>query len=162
MKLPCALAILAAGSGFAHAADLTISEFDRAGTIRWSNAFPSGVISIQSKSSLAAPWAAGASYFTSNTVGAAQVAFAASNGFFRLLSVDISTNSTSHFTNLAESYGVLETVAGRGNSNADVSQWQPAFEGEWATNVSLSRPHVAFGDPHGNVLIVDQRSSSVL
>ena len=88
MKLPCALAILAAGSGFAHAADLTISEFDRAGTIRWSNAFPSGVISIQSKSLLAAPWAAGASYFTSNTVGAAQVAFAASNGFFRLLSVD--------------------------------------------------------------------------
>ncbi len=162
MKLPCALAILAAGSGFAHAADLTISEFDRAGTIRWFNAFPSGVISIQSKSSLAAPWAAGASYFTSNTVGAAQVAFAASNGFFRLLSVDISTNSAGHFTNLAESYGVLETVAGRGNSNADVSQWQPAFEGEWATNVSLSRPHVAFGDPHGNVLIVDQRSSSVL
>lgn len=162
MKLPCALVLISAWCGFACAADLTINEFEPSGTVRWSNAFPSGVISIQSKGSLTAPWTVSTNYFTSNSVGAAQVALTASNGFFRLLSVDISTNSPSHFTNLAESYGALETVAGRGNSNADASQWQPSFEGEWATNVSLSRPHVAFGDPHGNVLIIDQRSSSVL
>ena len=44
----------------------------------------------------------------------------------------------------------------------DVSHWSNSFEGEWATNVDLSRPHVSFGDPWGNVLIVDQRSHSVL
>jgi hypothetical protein len=61
-----------------------------------------------------------------------------------------------------ESYGILETVAGRGTNNGDVSLWQSSFEGAWATNVQLSRPHISFGDPFGNVLIVDQRSSSVL
>jgi len=76
--------------------------------------------------------------------------------------VDLSTNTARHYTNLLESYGVLETVAGRGLSNVDVSQWRPEYEGEWATNVCLSRPHIAFGDSRGNVLIVDQRSSSVL
>jgi hypothetical protein len=79
-----------------------------------------------------------------------------------LLAVDLSTNTPAHYTNLIESYGILETVAGRGLSNVDVSQWQPSYEGEWATNVCLSRPHVSFGDSRGNVLIVDQRSSSVL
>ena len=76
--------------------------------------------------------------------------------------MDISTNTPRHYTNLLESYGVLETVAGRGFPMSDVSQWQPSYEGEWATNVCLSRPHIAFGDSRGNVLIVDQRSSSVL
>jgi len=40
--------------------------------------------------------------------------------------------------------------------------WQPSYEGGWATNAQLSRPHIAFGDSRGNVLIVDQGSSSVL
>ena len=64
--------------------------------------------------------------------------------------------------NLLESYGILETVAGRGFSNSDTSQWLPSYEGAWATNVCLSRPHISFGDSRGNVLIVDQRSPSVL
>jgi len=80
----------------------------------------------------------------------------------RLLSVDISTNTPNHYTNLLQSYGILETVAGRGLFGTDVTHWSNVFEGEWATNVDLSRPHISFGDPWGNVLIVDQRSSSVL
>jgi hypothetical protein len=144
------------------AADFGISTFSTNGHLGWTNAFPAGVVTVEIKSSLSAPWRPGTNYFTSNTVGSARVAMTLSNGFVRLLAVDISTNSPRHYTNLLESYGILETVAGRGNSNSDASQWQPSFEGEWATNVSLSRPHVAFGDPHGNVLIVDQRSSSVL
>jgi len=144
------------------AADFGISAFNTNGHLGWTNAFPAGVVTVETKGSLSVPWRPGTNYFTSNTVGSARVALTPSNGFLRLLAVDISTNSPRHYTNLLESYGILETVAGRGNSNADVSQWQPSFEGEWATNVSLSRPHVAFGDPHGNVLIVDQRSSSVL
>jgi hypothetical protein len=146
----------------ASAAEFGISSFDREGRLSWSNAFPVGVVTVETKKALANLWLPGTNYFTSNTTGSAQVALGTNHGFVRLLTVDISTNSPRHYTNLLQSYGVLETVAGRGNSNVDESQWQPGFEGEWATNVSLSRPHVAFGDPHGNVLIVDQRSSSIL
>ena len=119
-------------------------------------------MTVETKGSLSEPWRAGTNYFTSNTVGSARVTVTPSNGFVRLLSVDISTNTPRHYTNLLESYGVLETVAGRGRTNTDASHWQPSFEGEWATNVDLSRPHTSFGDPHGNVLIVDQRSSAIL
>jgi sugar lactone lactonase YvrE len=80
----------------------------------------------------------------------------------RLLSTDISTNTPRHYTNLLESYGILETIAGRGRSSTDTSHWSNSFEGEWATNVDLSRPHISFGDRWGNTFIVDQRSSSVL
>jgi hypothetical protein len=82
--------------------------------------------------------------------------------FCRLLAVDISTNTPLHYTNLLQSYGVLETVAGRGLKNDESNQWLPQYEGGWATNACLSRPHIAFGDSCGNVLIVDQRSSSLL
>jgi len=162
MKTRCLFAVLSLCAGSALAADLGISGFNSSGIIQWTNAFPTGVLTVESRSSLSAPWLPGTNYFTSNTVGSASVALAPGNGFVRLLAVDISTNTPGHYTNLLESYGVLETVAGRGQSNSDVSHWQPEFEGEWATNVNLSRPHISFGDPHGNVLIVDQRSSSVL
>ena len=162
MKTRCLFAVLSLCAGSALPADLGISGFDSAGVIRWTNAFPTGVLTVETKDSLSAPWRPGTNYFTSNTVGSANVALTPGNGFVRLLAVDISTNATRHYTNLLESYGVLETVAGRGQSSTDVSHWQPSFEGEWATNVNLSRPHISFGDAHGNVLIVDQRSSAVL
>jgi hypothetical protein len=146
----------------ASAANFGISSFDNNGHLSWSNAFPAGVVTVEAKGALIDPWLPGTNYFTSNTVGSARVALTPSNGFVRLLSVDISTNTPRHYTNLLESYGVLETVAGRGRLNTDVSHWSNSFEGEWATNVDLSRPHIAFGDPWGNVLIVDQRSSAVL
>ncbi len=162
MKARCLISIFCLWASLLPAAELTITRFDTNGVISWSNAYPAGVITIQAKSSLNAPWPVGINRFTSNAVGSADVGLAPSNGFIRLLSVDISTNFTGHFTNLTHSYGILETVAGRGRSNSDVSHWQPSFEGDWATNVDLSRPHISFGDPHGNVLIVDQRSSSIL
>jgi hypothetical protein len=144
------------------AADFGISSFNTNGHLSWSNAFPAGVVTVEIKGSLTSPWRPGTNYFTSNTVGSARVAMTPSNGFVRLAAVDISTNSPRHYTNLLESYGILETVAGRGGSSSDASHWLSSFEGAWATNVDLSRPHISFGDPHGNVLIVDQRSDSVL
>jgi hypothetical protein len=146
----------------AFGADLRLRPLGRAGEITWSGAFTAGVCTVETAATPLGPWATRQNLFTSNEVGGARVPLSPSNTFCRVLAVDISTNSPRHFTNLIESYGFLETVAGRGNANVDVSQWQPSFEGEMATNVSLSRPHVAFGDPHGNVLIVDQRSSSIL
>lgn len=146
-------------------ADISVSYVDRTGRLDWSNAFPAGIVTVESADTLAGSntqWSIGRSYFTSNSASSVSVAVPASNTFLRLLSVDISTNTPLHFTNLIRSYGILETVAGRGRSSTDASHWSNSFEGEWATNVDLSRPHISFGDPFGNVLIVDQRSDAVL
>ena len=148
------------------AADIRIQRAERSGQLTWTNAFPAGVVTIETSPALTGiatgAWAIGRSYFTSNSTGSASVPLTASNTFVRLVSVDISTNSPNHYTNLLNSYGILETVAGRGGSSTDASHWQPSFEGAFATNVDLSRPHTAFGDADGNVLIVDQRSSAIL
>ena len=144
------------------AAPFGISAVGRDGTVAWSNASPAGVVSILTSTNIMGPWQPQENYFTTNSEGQAQLTQVSGATFCKLLAVDISTNTPHHYTNLLQSYGVLETVAGRGLSNVDVSQWQPSYEGDWATNVCLSRPHIAFGDSRGNVLIVDQRSSSVL
>lgn len=147
-------------------ADIALQSLGRDGQLTWTNAFPAGVVTIETSGALTGiatgQWSIGRSYFTSNSTGTVSVPLSSSNTFVRLVSVDISTNSPNHYTNLLNSYGRLETVAGSGTSSTDASHWQPGFEGAWATNVSLSRPHIAFGDAKGNVLIVDQRSSSVL
>lgn len=145
----------------AMAADFRIDSIDRAGKVTWGNAFTAGVVNVQTRVNTE-PWKPGQNYYTSNLTGTASVSLTGTQGFARLLAVDISTNTPNHYTNLLHSYGILETVAGNGTNNGDVSLWQPSFEGAFATNVQLSRPHIAFGDPHGNVLIVDQRSSSIL
>ncbi len=148
------------------ASDVGIARLEGAGQLTWTNAFPAGVVTIETSEILTGiatgQWSIGRNYFTSNSTGTVTVPLSSSNTFVRLASVDISTNAPRHYTNLLESYGILETVAGSGTSSADNSHWLPSFEGAWATNVSLSRPHISFGDPFGNVLIVDQRSHAVL
>jgi hypothetical protein len=146
----------------APAATVELQPVGRAGEITWSGVFTAGVCTVEMATTPLGPWVPGTNYFTTNASGGTRLALPASNSFWRLLAVDISTNTPRHYTNLLESYGILETVAGKGDSSSDSSQWQPSFEGAWATNVNLSRPHISFGDPWGNVLIVDQRSSAVL
>ena len=85
------------------------------------------------------------------------------NNFFRLLAADISTNTAAGYTNLLNSYGLLHTIAGNGFGGIDgVNYWQPGFEGGYATNAALSRPHIAVADTAGNVFIADKNSHSVL
>ena len=151
---------LIANVGFAE--DFSIFSQDRDGLITWTNAFTNGVVTVETAGTVSGGWSVQRNFFTTNSVGSARASLAASNTFVRLAMVDISTNAPRQYTNLLESYGVLETVAGRGLSNSDSSQWLPSYEGAWATNVCLSRPHISFGDSRGNVLIIDQRSSSVL
>ena len=161
-KLALMVLLIGSPGNFAFGAPFGIESLDRNGKLTWSNAFPAGVANIQTAPAVTGPWTPRKSLYTSNLAGSANVPLSAVTEFIRMLSVDISTNTPRHYTNLLESYGILETVAGRGTSNADESQWQPSFEGAYATNVALSRPHISFGDLHGNVLIVDQRSHSVL
>ena len=160
-KLSILGACLSAATVFG--ADFDILSLDRDGDLAWTNAFNAGVVTIETKSGISGPWIPEENYFTSNSVGSARLSLSPSNAFVRLLSVDISTNTPNHYTNLLQSYGLLETVAGRGQFMGDkVNYWSPTNEGGRATNAQLSRPHIAFGDPWGNVLIVDEGSSSVL
>jgi hypothetical protein len=122
-----------------------IQSLDRNRTLTWSGAYTAGVVNVQTRGSLLQPWIPRENYYTSNLVGSAQITVSPTQTFVRLLSVDISTNTPNHYTNLLQSYGILETVAGRGRTDTDVSHWSNSFEGEWATNVDLSRPHVSFG-----------------
>jgi hypothetical protein len=145
------------------AADIEISTATHDGRLAWTNAFPAGVVTVETSGVVTGAWVPKQNFFTSNSTGGVALSLASSNDLFvKLLAVDISTNTPRHFTNLTESYGILETVAGVGTNSGDFSQWRPYFEGAWATNVQLSRPHISFGDPFGNVLIVDQRSQAIL
>ena len=139
-----------------------ISSVGRSGTLSWSNASPAGVVSILTATNILGPWQPQENYFTTNPLGLVAFDQTSDTLFCRLLAVDLSTNTPRHYTNLIESYGVLETIAGKGQYNTDrTSLWSNSFEGGWATNANLSRPHIAFGDPFGNVLIVDQGSGAV-
>ena len=123
--LLCVFALVATST----AADFGIQSLGKDGQLTWTNAFPAGVVTIETKGAVDGLWSIGRNYFTSNTVGNTQVTVTPSNGFVRLLTVDISTNSPRHYTNLLESYGILETVAGKGQFSGDhISYWQPSTE----------------------------------
>ncbi|HEY3854456.1 MAG TPA: hypothetical protein VGO67_08700 [Verrucomicrobiae bacterium] len=152
--------ILAAASG----GDFQITAFDPDGQITWTNAFTRGVCTVETSSVLGAAWTPRQNFFTTNSFGIGTFAPLPTNAFLRVRAVQISTNTPQAFTNLIQSYGLLHTIAGSGADagNDNVSYWQPYFEGAFATNVALSRPHMALGDTESNVFIVDKNSHSVL
>jgi len=158
-----AAAVVSLVAQAALAADFEIRSADPYGMVSWANAFTAGVCTVETAVTPGGPWIPQQNYFTTNEAGSAPVPISGGITFCRLLATDISTNTPWHYTNLLYSYGRLETIAGKGQYNGDrTSYWLPSYEGGWATNANLSRPHIAFGDPHGNVLIVDQGSCSVL
>ena len=157
----------------ATGANFQITAINLNGEISWTNAFTSGVCTVETTdqsngSNGHTTWTPQQNFFTTNSAGMGDFPFTSSNGFFRLLAVDISTNSPQAFTNLVQSYGILHTIAGNGDAGyatpgADVTNyWQPSFEGGYATNAALSRPHFAMEDNFSNVFIVDKDSDSVL
>ena len=148
----------------AWSADLIIASFDRTGNLAWSNAFASGVCTTETSSNLTtASWVTQQNYFTTSSVGTASIPVPLGNHFHRLLAVDISTNTPRGYTNLLSSYGTLRTIAGNGAGGTDgLNYWQSSFEGGFATNAALSRPHFAMADHADNVFIVDKDSHAVL
>jgi hypothetical protein len=152
----------AAGTNF------EITAVDLNGQISWTNAFTSGVCTVEAAAGFnsagrATAWIPQQNYFSTNSAGAGMFAPSSDSAFFRLRAVEISTNQEA-FTNLVQSYGLLRTTAGSG-ADAGVdgeNYWMPSFEGGYATNAALSRPHFAMADNDGNVFIVDKDSDSVL
>lgn len=146
----------------ALAANLAITSLDLEGRLSWTNAFTNGVCTVEKASTIVGPWLPEQNYFTTNVAGQAQVPLGPAPVFYRLLAVDISPTPAG-FTNLLHVYGVLETIAGKGEVGTDGSNgWRESFEGGFATNANLSRPHFAMADDADNVFIVDKDSHSVL
>src|SRR5665213_2689149 len=74
---------------------LQIEALNLNGQISWSNAFASGVCTVESASVLSSntAWTPLQNYFTTNSAGAGNFALLASNNFFRLRAVEIFTNT---------------------------------------------------------------------
>jgi hypothetical protein len=145
------------------AADLTIISFNPNDALVWTNAFPSGICTIEAATQPEGPWSPRQNLFTTNSMGTASLPLPTGDQFYRLLALDLSTNALNGFSNLVISYGQLHTIAGNGVGPTDnVNYWQPQFEGGPATNAALSRPHFAMADGGGNIFIVDKDSHSVL
>ena len=135
--------------------------------VSWTNAFFDGVCTLEGTSQLrngGVTWTPLKNFFTTNYAGSGSFSPLPGNAFYRLRAVDISFDTPLAFSNLVQSYGLLHTLAGNGvDSGLDnVSFWNPVFEGLSATNVTLSRPHIAMADPAGNIFIADKNSHSVL
>ena len=157
-----ALPLLARGAG----TNFQLTALSAGGQLAWTNAFATGICTIESTPRLNRPpvWTCQQNVFTTNSAGTGGVAVPRSNTFFRVLAVDLSSNTPLAYTNLVQSYGLLHTIAGSGaDAGVDgVNYWQPGFEGGYATNAALSRPHFAMADDAGNVFIVDKNSDAVL
>ncbi|MDA3893352.1 MAG: T9SS type A sorting domain-containing protein [Salinivirgaceae bacterium] len=69
--------------------------------------------------------------------------------------------SFSQYQKFADSYGILSTVAGQGETDAGTVEWQPDFEGGLAINAELARPHFAMADTAGNIYIADKESHGI-
>lgn len=144
-------------------AEFKITSAARDGELTWTNAFTGGICTVEAAATLPGPWKPQQNVFTTGSVGQVRATLSGSHPFYRLLSVDISTNSSLAFSNLTVSYGLIHTIAGKGQFSADVSNfWQASFEGGFATNANLSRPHFAMADRAGNIFIADKDSHSIL
>jgi DNA-binding beta-propeller fold protein YncE len=163
-KRQCWLLMLISGLAQAAESDFQITAMD-GGQISWTNCFSNGVCTVESASQLnrANPWIPWRNYFTTNPAGLGLLPSSSPCDFFRLRAVEISTNKEA-FTNLVRSYGLLHTIAGSGADGGvdGVNYWLARFEGGYATNAALSRPHFAMADTNGNVFIVDKNSHAVL
>jgi hypothetical protein len=151
------------------AGDFSISGFDTNGLLSWTNAFTNGVCTVEGSGFVTGPWRPVQNVFSTNSVGVISLTLDSSNRFFRALTVDLYPQSTpgdsdAKFTNLVYAYGILETVAGSGqNAGVEgVNYWLSSYEGDYATNANLSRPHIAMADDAGNIFIVDRDSHSIL
>lgn len=145
----------------AAAADLRVVAFDRTGALAWTNAPIPGVCTVEVTGALNEAWSPATNVFSTNSSGRVKLSASATNGFWRVRAVDVSGTSQG-FTNLVQAYGQLETIAGTGEGQEDISYWQSWFEGQPAEWASLSRPHFAMADRAGNVYIADKNSHSVL
>lgn len=142
------------------AAQFQIDSYDPAGVFKISGAFTNGVSTLEEAAEVTGPWRPARNIYTTGAVTQFSLVATSPVAFFRAVAADLS-NGREGFTNLVQSYNLLTTVAGAGGTTADVNKWQGTFEAGPATNVLLSRPHIAMGDAAGNIFIADKSAHAV-
>jgi sugar lactone lactonase YvrE len=144
-----------------HSADFRLLSLDRAGTLTWANALVPGVCTVETAPSAAGPWQPVKNTYATNPFGFLTVPPTGRSAFYRVLSLDISATPAG-YSNLCASYSTLRTIAGKGEISEDgFNAWEGRFEGGPATEVELSRPHMAMADDAGNVFIADKDSHAI-
>jgi DNA-binding beta-propeller fold protein YncE len=138
-----------------------ITSLDANGLVAWSGATVPGVATVEFAETPQGSWNPRQNRFSISDTDQVNLQAAAPTGFYRLRSVDVPATPEG-FTNLVKPFGILETLAGTGQGQDDVSYWQSWYEGLHGPWVALSRPHVAMADRAGNVYIADKNSHSVL
>ena len=144
------------------AAPFGIRSIATNGVISWTNATVPGVCTVESTYNLDGLWTPVRNRFATNATGSIAIEFPSDGASYRLRTVDVS-GTPEGFTNLVNSYGLLETIVGTGVGQTDgVSYWQESFEDGPAQWAALSRPHFAQVDRAGNIYIADKNSHSIL
>jgi hypothetical protein len=144
------------------AAPFGIRSLTTNGILSWTNAVVPGVCTVESAYDVDGVWLPARNSFATNGAGSTSVALPSDRAFYRVRVVDVS-GTPEGFTNLVNSYGLLETIVGNGTGQTDgVSYWQDSFEDGPAQYAALSRPHFAQADRAGNIYIVDKNSHAIL
>ncbi len=73
---------------------------------------------------------------------------------------DAATLEDGSWQKVSRSFGLVEHVAGAGRGD-NLNEWDEAFEGQLATEVELSRPHMAMSDDAGNIFIADKEAHGI-
>jgi hypothetical protein len=143
------------------AQQLKIVSFTADGHLTWTGAFAGGVCTIEASRPPRDSWAPLQNVFTIDAAGQATVTVWPGHALYRLLARDISPTPQG-FTNLCASYGLLQTIAGKGDYTTDgFNAWDPKFEGGPATAAELSRPHIAMADDAGNIYVADKDGQAI-
>jgi hypothetical protein len=73
----------------------------------------------------------------------------------------VSNSLSGQFQAFADSYGLLSTVAGKGEIDNGSIGWLPAYENGNAIDAELTRPHFAMADAEGNIYIADKDAHGI-
>ncbi|MSU20745.1 MAG: hypothetical protein EXS30_05055 [Pedosphaera sp.] len=143
------------------AADLRILSLERRGNLAWTNAFSSGVCTVEAAIAPVGPWVPQKNVFTTGSTGITQLFLRGNNAFYRLRAVDVSSTPQG-FSNLCSSYSIVRTIGGKGDFGSDgFNGWDAQFEGGPATAAELSRPHFAMADDAGNIYVADKDGHAI-
>lgn len=142
-------------------AELSITTFGSAGSLTWTGAPVPGVATVETAPTPSGPWHPVQNRFSTGGDGHVLLTIGPASGFYRVRGLSVPA-SRAGFTNLVNAYGLLETLAGSGLGQDNVSYWQPWYEGLPGPWVALSRPHVAMADRAGNVYVADKNSHAIL
>lgn len=75
--------------------------------------------------------------------------------------LEVTFTAPSDFEKVVTNYGILDTLAGRGDDDDRDNFWRTRFEGDEATEAELSRPATAVADQEGVVYFPDTAAHAI-